>query len=187
MAQTKRRPAAAKPAAQEVTQANTAPEAGGTEAKEAEESTKPAEDPTPPDGAGQVVAQAPGGEAGAEPQANQQAEDGAPSPVSGSAEDYDIPASSQVFVRTYRNKPRRRAGVAFGPEPIPLTPSIFTNEPEALLEALRGMLAIAEDPELYVFRIDADGNEVAISSEDIADLREIVAGAEAEAAEAAAA
>lgn len=103
MAQTKRRPAAAKPAAQ-----NTAPEAGGTDAQKAEVPTKPAEDPTPPDGDGQVIAQTPSGEAPAEPQANQPAEEGAPSPVSGQF----------VRVRTVNRKPRRRAGRAFGADAV---------------------------------------------------------------------
>lgn len=120
MAQTKRKPAAAKPAAKQ----DTAPEAGGTDAQKADVSTKPAEDPTPPDGDGQVIAQAPGGEVPAEPQANQPAEEGAPSPVSGSdtasaaaAVDQDW-AGKAVRIRTHNRKPRRRAGRAFGDEPV---------------------------------------------------------------------
>lgn len=178
MARAKRRPAAAEPAAKQ----NTAPEAGGTDAQQAEVPTKPAEDPTSPDGVGQVIAQAPGAEAspdasaGAEAQANQPKEDGAPSSVSGSDDEEDQGGDHapgfELYVRTHGKKPRRRSGIAFGPEALRLTNDDFTRD----IDGANALLAILEDPQLHCYELDEEGEEQPLVGElELETLRAAIA------------
>lgn len=82
----------------------------------------------------------------------------------------DIPVET-LHVRTVGKKPRRRSGIAFGPDARTIEPSDF---PEGLHPAI-GLLAIVEDPALVCFHLSEDGKEVALDPDRIANLREMVA------------
>jgi hypothetical protein len=151
MAQTKRKPAAAKPAAQADT--NTAEETGaaaGSAAAPPDANPKPEEAATPP--------QAASGNGSEDRGDDDQGGDHAP--------------GFALYVRTHGKKPRRRSGIAFGPEAVLVTDAAFSRD----IDGAKALLAILDDPQLQCFQIDEDGNELPLCGElDLDVLRAAIA------------
>ena len=75
------------------------------------------------------------------------------------------------FVRTVRKAPRRRAGLAFGPEKRTVLPTDFPED----IGPANGMLALLEDPALRCTYVDPEGVEHAFDPEEVERLRAVIA------------
>lgn len=81
-----------------------------------------------------------------------------------------LPAG-QLRVKALQQR-RFRAGLEFGREPRDLQPEHLGSNP---LAGLASLIAIADDPLLSAVFIDADGNEMPIGTEELAEMRAVYA------------